>query len=203
MSIPASNRQKKLLRFFGKRWSLRLSAGAAGWEIADIMASEGCRERWRKYLYLTNDFGFDSDALKPFDPTQLESVVVPGDWNSHRAIEQFKEELVADMLRDESPFDRPQPKVILADRSFMFTGKFAFGPRKKCQQAIILRGGSAPDYKSVTQNIDYLVIGVQGSPTWTKGSYGNKIEEAILARREYGTPAIISEHHWSGALDAA
>lgn len=203
MNTPASNRQKKLLRFFGRRWSSRLSAGAAGWEIAEIMSDAARREKWRKYLYLTNDFGFDSDALKPFDPSQLESVVVPDNWNSGRAFKHFEEELVADILRDESPFDRPQPAVVFVGKSFMFTGKFAFGSRKSCQQAVLQRGGYAPDQASVSQHIDYLVIGNQGSPTWKKGAYGNKIEDAILARREYGTPAIISERHWSVALDAA
>ena len=34
--IPASNRQKKLLRFFDVPFSPKISAGAAGWETATV-----------------------------------------------------------------------------------------------------------------------------------------------------------------------
>ena len=58
-AIHASNRQKKLLRFFKVSFHPNISAGAAGWEIAAIMSSEDCREQWRRYLFPTSDF--DSD----------------------------------------------------------------------------------------------------------------------------------------------
>ena len=51
--IPASNRQKKLLRFFDVPFSPKISAGAAGWETAAIMSKEGSEERWSRYLFLT------------------------------------------------------------------------------------------------------------------------------------------------------
>lgn len=156
----ASNRQKKLLRFFEVPFSANISAGAAGWEIATIMSSDECRERWRRYLFLTKDFDSDTDSLKPFNAEALQGVQIPEDWSSSAAFRQFRDELVDDILHDESPFDRPQPDVLFTKRTFMFTGKFAFGTRKACQDAAISRGGSAPDQKSVSHLIDYLVIGV-------------------------------------------
>ena len=63
--LRASNRQKKLLRFFEVPFSANISAGAAGWEIATIMSSEECRERWRRYLFLTRDFDSDTDSRTP------------------------------------------------------------------------------------------------------------------------------------------
>jgi hypothetical protein len=197
----ASNRQKKLLRFFEVPFSASISAGAAGWEISAIMSDEECRERWRRYLFLTNDFDSDTDLLKPFDKAALQSVRIPVDWSSSEAFRHFRDELVDDILHDESPFDRPQPSVSFAKRTFIFTGKFAFGTRKACQDAVISRGGSAPDQKSVSHSVDYLVIGTEGSKAWRRGTYGNKIEDAILSRREYGSPAIISEEHWVAALN--
>jgi len=197
-AIHASNRQRKLLHFFKVPFSPNISTGAAGWEIADIMSSPECREQWRRYLFLTGDFDSDTDTLKPFDIATLRAVQIPEDWSSSHALQQFRDELVAEMiLNDESPFDRPQPEVILAKRTFMFTGKFTFGTRKACQDAVLTRGGSAPDQKSVSRLIDYLVIGTEGSKAWRKGAYGNKIEDAILSRRDYGSPAIISEEHWA------
>ena len=109
--------------------------------------------------------------------------------------------MIDDILNDESPFDRPQPSVSFPKRTFIFTGKFAFGTRKACQDAVISRGGSAPDQKTVSHLVDYLVIGTDGSKAWRRGTYGNKIEDAILSRRDYGSPAIISEEHWVAALN--
>jgi hypothetical protein len=196
----ASNRQKKLLRFFEVPFSPNISAGAAGWEIATIMCSEECRERWRHYLFLTRDLDSDTDSLKPFDMAALQAVQIPEGWSSSDAFRQFRDELVENILHDESPFDRPQPEVLFTKRTFIFTGKFGFGTRKACQDAVISRGGSAPDQKSVSHLIDYLVIGAEGSNAWRRGTYGNKIEHAILFRRDYGSPAIVSEEHWVAAL---
>jgi NAD-dependent DNA ligase len=194
--MKATNRQKKLLSFFKVRYSPNISAGAAGWEIGAIMQDEECREHWRRYLYLTKDFDSDSPALKPFDEAQLQSVEIPEDWSASEAMQQFRDEVIAGELADSSPFDQPQPAVEFTGKSFMFTGKFSFGTRKECQTAVVERGGYAPSQKSVCRETDYLVIGTEGSKTWKRGSYGNKIEAAILSRREHGTPAIISEEHW-------
>jgi hypothetical protein len=199
--LRASNRQRKLLRFFKVPFSPNISAGAAGWEIATIMSSEECREHWRRYLFLTRDFDSDADSLKPFDMAALQAVQIPENWSSSDAFRQFRDELVDDILHDESPFDRPQPDVSFPGRTFMFTGKFTFGTRKACQDAVVSRGGSAPDQKSVSHLIDCLVIGTEGSKAWRRGTYGNKIEDAILFRRDYGSPAIISEEHWVTALN--
>jgi len=194
--MKATNRQKKLLSFFNVRYSPNISAGAAGWEIGAIMQDEECRERWRRYLYLTKDFDSDSPALTPFDEAKLQLVEIPEDWSASDAMQQFRDELIAGELADSSPFDQPQPPVKFTGKSFIFTGKFSFGTRKECQAAVNDRGGYTPSQKSVSREIDYLVIGAEGSKAWKRGSYGNKIEAAILSRREHGTPAIISEEHW-------
>ncbi len=202
-SHRAANRQKKMLRFFGISFGPHLSAGAAGLEIGNLMADEANREKWRKYLFLTQDFDSDTDEPKAFSPADLVAVKVPAGWSGQQAIDDFQQDLAARIIHEESPFDNPQPKVIVKGRSFLFTGKFGFGSRKDCQKAVILRGGTSPDQKDVNQFIDYLVVGTEGSKAWSKGDYGNKIEAAILTRRQHGKPAIISEEHWGAALKEA
>ena len=196
----ATNRQKKLLRFFTIPFGPNLTQAAAGVRIEKLMSDERNRENWRKYLFLTQDFDSDSDKLIPFTPEDLAAVKVPTGWSGSQAIEDYKEELAAKLVREESLFDYPQPKVIFAGKVFMFTGQFAFASRKECQQAVEQRGGIASDQKQVSHTLDYLVVGTAGNKTWSKGSYGNKIESAVLMRRQYGRPAIISEEHWIAAL---
>jgi NAD-dependent DNA ligase len=198
--MNASNRQKKLLRFLKVPFSHRISAGAASWEISVLMESEANREQWRRYLFLTKDFNNDSDQLIPYDERELNTLIVPEDWSSSEALKKFRLELVANELSEGSPFDQPQPVVEFPNRSFIFTGKFEFGSRKACQAAVIERGGLALSQKSISNEINYLVVGNEGSKAWKRVSYGNKIEEAILLRREYGSPAIISEEHWVSYL---
>ena len=193
----ASNRQKKLLRFFGIRFSPNISNGAAGWEIANLLADDDLRDRWRKYLYLTKDFDSDNDQLKTFDRDQLDHVVIPDDWHSSHEIQKFKDELVANLLVDNAPYDNPQPSIQFSNSTFAFTGKFNFGTRKECQNAVSGLGGAATDNPAINRNLDYLVIGTQGSPAYKRGSYGTKIEKAILSRCEFGSPSIVSEDHWT------
>ena len=198
----ATNRQKKLLKFFGVPYSERTTMGGAGWEIQTLLSDEARREQWRKYVYLTSDFDSDSDELKPFNQSDLINTEVPEDWTTKRAVSEFRGELVASLLAEaeQDPFDKPQPEVIFAGKLFVFTGKFEYGTRKACQQAVLDRGGRTGNTAS-HQN-DYLVIGSSGSTHWKYGDYGQKIENAIIARRDYGAPAIISEEHWRTFLEA-
>jgi NAD-dependent DNA ligase len=198
--MTATNRQKKLLTFFGIRFSPNISTGAAGWEIGAIMEDEKNRERWRRYLFLTRDFDSDSPILAKYDPAELEAVNIPEDWSASDEMQKFHDEIVGQEMSGGAPFDDPAPSIDFAGHSFMFTGKFEFGTRKACQNAVTERGGSAPSQKSVSREIDYLVIGSGGSKAWKRGSYGNKIEAAVLSRREHGSPAIVSEEHWSAEL---
>ena len=96
------------------------------------------------------------------------------------------------------PVDRPPPKLVWPDSVFVFTGKFAFGPRTACERAVIkLR---AVCERGVTKGTNYLIIGTFGSRDWVHTSFGRKIEKAV-EYREAGTPlAIVAEDHWVSAL---
>lgn len=164
------------------------------------MALEANRERWRRYLYLTRDFDGDSDQLMPFTPQDLAALQIPLGWDADKAIHEYRGGVVAKIVNEQTPFDSPQPTVFFDKRVFVFTGKFEYGSRKQCQEAVVQRGGLAPDTKSVSHDVDYLVIGTKGSPSWSRGSYGDKIEAAIMARRDHGSPSIVSEDHWKSFL---
>jgi hypothetical protein len=135
----------------------------------------------------------------PYDPQALLDVVVPDEWSSRAAAQQFKDELISNILSDGSPFDSPMPTLAVGGNVFVFTGKFGFGSRDACQKAVTTRGGRTLN-RDVSREVDFLVIGTKGSPAWKRGTYGNKIESALLSRREHGSPAIISEEHWVSIL---
>jgi hypothetical protein len=96
------------------------------------------------------------------------------------------------------PLDRPPPPVLFDGRTFVFTGRLAFGPRHACEEAVIELGGTCRP--NITKRSDYVVIGSFGSRDWAHTSYGRKIQKAV-DYRESGCPiAIIAEDHWAAAL---
>ncbi|RMQ46247.1 putative protein-dependent DNA ligase [Pseudomonas cichorii] len=96
------------------------------------------------------------------------------------------------------PLNNPLPALYWDDRTFMFTGTMAYGPRKHCEELVVERGGLIGG--SVSRKINFLVIGSIGNDQWLHSSYGLKIKKAVELR-ESGVPiAIISEEHWQQAL---
>ncbi|KJS02301.1 MAG: hypothetical protein VR65_06070 [Desulfobulbaceae bacterium BRH_c16a] len=99
------------------------------------------------------------------------------------------------------PLDKPAPAVKIENKYFCLTGKFVYGPRRICEEAIIERGGFIKT--SISDWVDYLVIGTLSSDQWMHTSYGRKIEYAMKRRdsptpRTYGEKiAIIHEDHWA------
>jgi BRCA1 C Terminus (BRCT) domain len=98
----------------------------------------------------------------------------------------------------ELPLDRPPPKIMWPASIFVFTGKFAFGPRKACERQVHNLGGQCE--VSVTQRTNYLIVGTFGSRDWVHTSFGRKIEKAVTYKRAGQRLAIISEDHWAGSL---
>jgi NAD-dependent DNA ligase len=92
------------------------------------------------------------------------------------------------------PTCSPAPSIEYNGSSFLFTGTCAFGTRKKCQSVIESMGGI--NAKSVTKNLDYLVLGTYVTDSWIHESFGRKIEKA-MQYRDSGLPIkIITEEHW-------
>ncbi len=192
MVIPASNRQLKLMRLFGASVAGGISADEAKRAISNILADPANRARWDKYVFLTHDLTSESAHPKPFDPAALDGVVVPQGWYAARAEREYREEMAAKILKNNAPYDVPPPPVVFRDRIFLFTGRFEFGARTLCEQAVLDRGGLIPESAQVSHVIDYLVVGAKGSDRWKRGAYGSKIEAAVVERDIHGKPAIIN-----------
>jgi NAD-dependent DNA ligase len=201
--IPPSNRLLKLLAFFGEPDPSNMSADE-GWEKrAAIFDDPANKERWNKYVYLTNDVSSESPNLQPYDPVELKAVTLPKDCTAAKAEREYREREAAKILKDRDPFDAPQPPVLFDGRIFLFTGEFEFGSRARCEQAVRERDGVIPKNKEVSHVIDYLVVGAKGSARWKHKTYGAKIEAAVVERHIHGKPAIITEEHWRTHLSSA
>lgn len=107
--------------------------------------------------------------------------------------------LVGSSTSTQLPLNNPQPTVEFEGRVFVLTGRFAYAPRKACEEEVIRRGGK-PEAR-ITQSTNYLVIGTFGSRDWIQSSHGRKIEAAVVLRDQKKLDlAIISEDHWSTQL---
>ena len=211
---PPTNRQIKLLRFLGSSIPCDCKGIASGliFRLYKDQRNEEKFNLWEKYLFHTGD-KFDSPDLMPFDLEELRKVIVPDDWKPEQSTRyhvvpskvpnkrwERLQEQVMEMLKEGSPFDYPVPEIRFAGASFVFTGKFASGTRAECQEAVEALGAVAQN--SVTSNTNYLTIGNEGSESWRQGSYGRKIEKAMLLRMETGKPAILAESDWLAAIQS-
>lgn len=97
------------------------------------------------------------------------------------------------------PLCNPVPRVQFQDKSFCFTGKFFFGPRKKCEAVVEERGGFLSG--SPSGKTDFLVIGMIGSSDWIHSTHGRKIEAAVELRESGKGISIISEEHWISSFN--
>lgn len=93
------------------------------------------------------------------------------------------------------PLCNPAPIVEFPTMAFCLTGKFAYGPRRICEEIVIDRGGKVQ--AGVTMDLDFLVVGTFSSTDWVHTSYGRKIEKAVEYREKNGRPSIIPEDLWA------
>ena len=79
----------------------------------------------------------------------------------------------------------------LSGRKVLFTGKLASMSRKQAQAAVKAAGGETPS--QVTQDLDYLVVGDEGSPLFGAGRKGSKILAAEKLQAKGSAVKIVSE----------
>ncbi|MFN3242052.1 MAG: hypothetical protein ACE37K_11115 [Planctomycetota bacterium] len=171
--------------------------------IDQLLNQQGLEERWVRYTIATDDFGRDSDELKPFTEGELEAIDIPDDWDSSDRVTAENLKLIKRLVADEGVFDDPCPRVEVSDREFVFTGRFSFGTRKTCIEAASRKGARCTTGDEVTMLTDYLVVGEKGNANYAHGSWGTKIAAAVLFRFQYGHPAIVRESDWIAAMEAA
>ena len=91
------------------------------------------------------------------------------------------------------PLCDPMPDVIFDAAPFCFTGTFAFGSRRDCENAVTERGGIAG---SLTKKTRFLVIGEYATESWSQSVWGRKVEKAVTMRSDGLPISIVDETHW-------
>lgn len=99
------------------------------------------------------------------------------------------------------PLCTPEPVIKISDKTFCFTGTFAYGSRGVCQRAVMEYGGTY-ESSSVTFATDYLVIGSYVTDSWKHETFGRKIEKAMDYRARKNKLRIVSESNWLISLRA-
>ena len=90
------------------------------------------------------------------------------------------------------------PEIVFAARRFCFTGESPRGARDVLENEVRARGGSVS--RSVTKDLDYLVVGALGSDYWAFSCYGRKVELAMKYRQQSRPVVIVHENDfWDAA----
>lgn len=101
---------------------------------------------------------------------------------------------IVDGLATQLPIDNID-SLDLAGATVCLTGEFIHGKRSVCEEEIRQQGANI--ISSITQKLDYLIIGTLSSKDWRYKAHGRKIEKAISYRDEKGISLkIISEEQW-------
>lgn len=150
---------------------------------------EYCKDPVVNQLYFRVNEMLRDNVLDPDEQQELFQIL--SEFSGESTIDHCHE------LSTSLPLCSPPPTVEFEGRIFCLTGKFAYGPRDVCQEVIIERGGIAAG--SVTQKLDYLVVGTFCSTDWLHTSYGRKIMKAAEYRERGIRTSIISEDHWARA----
>ena len=106
--------------------------------------------------------------------------------------------LDAHSLTGTLPLNDPVPKIVIPGNSFCFTGKLLYGSRADCEEEISSRGGQI--LGEVSQDLNFLVIGLIGSRDWVHSTFGRKIEKAVNYRSRGKSLSIVAEEHFVNAL---
>ena len=96
------------------------------------------------------------------------------------------------------PLDDPPPRILFPNATFLFTGRFAFGTRSCCQNAIAPLG--ALTHKTLRKDTLFLVVGLDGSRDWLHSTFGRKIQRALELRRMGSPIQIVAESHWAAEM---
>lgn len=81
--------------------------------------------------------------------------------------------------------------IDFAEATFLFTGKLATMTRGDAQKKVT--GANGKNAKSVTKELDYLVVGDEGSPLFGNGKKGSKLVKAEKLQEAGSAIKIISE----------
>ena len=92
------------------------------------------------------------------------------------------------------PIEKDLESIEFINKSYCLTGKFssAYGNRKAIENIIKDKGGTIKE--TVSQYLDYLVIGELGNTDWIYSTFGRKIQTTLENKKnKYCQTKIISE----------
>lgn len=169
--------------------------------IADGKVDKSEAESLQKWL-VSNKSVVDNPILNQL-LRKIESFLEDGILDSKESIELFSilqkfagADFQIGELRKSTklPLDSPVPEIVFDGKKFCFTGTCSYGTRKDCELATIEKGGECQS--RITNDTDYLVIGIYVSDAWISTSYGRKIERAMKIKENGGKIKIMGEEEW-------
>ncbi len=89
----------------------------------------------------------------------------------------------------------------LSGKKVVFTGKLQRFERKQAQALVRQHGGATPP--QVTRDLDYLVVGDEGSPLFGQGTRGGKLTEADRINAAGGSIRIVAEGAFFAMLEGS
>lgn len=90
------------------------------------------------------------------------------------------------------------PDIKFGNSVFCFTGASNRLTRKEFAELVETLGGTFSN--RVTQDLDYLVIGAEGNPTWSYACYGRKVERCIDLRKEGSQLLLVHENDFHDSV---
>lgn len=200
-----TNRQIKLLKFFGKDTQQRWNKGSASAYITKLLHDPQKKHLWFAYCLTTGDFD-DSTELQPYNLESLRTVKLPESWTRSPFRETPEVEskyvaMISQIMNEGSPFDDPVPEIKLGGTTFCLTGTFDFGTRDACILALEEHGAIV--HKSVKRDTQVLIIGNEIQPRWKHHRFGNKIVDAFGFRESGSKIKIISELYMKELLSTS
>lgn len=100
-----------------------------------------------------------------------------------------------ELLRLLDAFINPQTEIKKIDycgKSICLSGEFNFGSKKQVEEYLVEKGAMIA--KSVTSNLDVLILGEAGSAAWKYGNYGSKYEKARQLNSKGKSIVILKEN---------
>jgi NAD-dependent DNA ligase len=90
------------------------------------------------------------------------------------------------------------PEIIFENSVFCFTGASHRYRRSQFEELVEQLGGIPAS--SVTNKLNYLVIGSEGNPCWAFACYGRKVEKAVELRKQGARILIVHENDFHDAV---
>lgn len=190
--------------------SLQMLHGILGGIAADGVVSESELKGLSNWL---NDHDFLTSCW-PYDEVSslVTSVLADGkiDVSEQKLLQSFFSEFTS--LLDDKTITSPLltkeksiegvcascPEIVFENSIFCFTGESKRYKRNELEALVQELGGLTSP--TVTQKINYLVIGADGNQCWAYSCYGRKVEKAVELRKKGLRILIVHENDFHDAV---